>query len=119
MSAVKFTTAEEWVSYYQDRAECLSYDRKRADLRAHLCQYAEESINKSILELNERKQYGLAIAGSAIISSIPIPGSHVLSKKIISDSAVVAYARKVLTLLGLADASAVGKVLKVAIAVCD
>jgi len=121
MSTVDYSTEKEWVDNYQTivQHKLLYDDLSRQALRAELRQYAQETIDASILELRETKLYKLTIAAGAMISSVPFPGSHILSKKLCTDSAVVAYSGKLLTLLGLADASAVGKLFKEALDVTN
>ena len=109
---------QEWVNHYQTLAQ-RGRHLPRAELRARLCESAVESIDEGIQDLQETKEYGLTIRAGAFISGIPLPGSHILSKKLVTDSAVVAYARKVLTELGLTDASAVGKLFKEALSVTN
>ncbi|OCK82826.1 hypothetical protein K432DRAFT_441306 [Lepidopterella palustris CBS 459.81] len=117
MPAVKFSTATEWVLHYQSRAQqLLRYTTPdRETLRADLHDYAQETIDASILSLEESKSYELTIAGGMAISAI---GTHLASKKG-TEVGVVMYARKVLTLLGLADASAVGRLFKEALMITN
>jgi hypothetical protein len=115
MATVNFSDAEEWVDYYAVHAYSLGIDRPLPTLRSQLRPFAEKNIDKSILAFQESKQYRLTITAGALISGIPFPGSHILSKKLCTDSGVVAYAGKLLTLLGLADASIVGKLFKEAL----
>ena len=117
MSKAKFSTAKEWADFYREEARRLvdggglGSSNPRTVLRERLAQIAAGTLDSCILELEDSKEFGMTVVTSRA-GVFHIPPTQPVGRKMITNTGIVLFARKVLTLYGLADSTAVGECYK-------